>query len=299
MSPRMASAGLSASDFRLVAVGHGYARLLRVLYRYCVERPGSRSTSSLDDQSGSAGGCERLRVAGRGPRQKRLLAFSASAGMTSSVIRDGGAGSARDGCSRRRSRVTSARRRSSCAAMSRSSSASSGSSDCRAGCDREDLAQEARVGLLSAIRAWRPERGPFPAFADRCVTNQALLALKAACAHKHQVLSLALVARLPRSTAPRTRRDAGRATTLLDTLAAAPRRTHRPRSAPARARAADERAARAPHAHRERARRAGDGAERTEPHAARLDACRARRMRHRRRPTALAASSPPPSRRPA
>jgi len=34
-----------------------------------------------------------------------------------------------------------------------------------------------RLGLLAAIRAWRPERGPFPAFADRCVTNQALLAL--------------------------------------------------------------------------------------------------------------------------
>jgi RNA polymerase sporulation-specific sigma factor len=60
------------------------------------------------------------------------------------------------------------------------------------GCDREDLAQEARVGLLSAIRAWRPERGPFPAFVDRCVTNQALLAVQAACARKHQVLTLAV-----------------------------------------------------------------------------------------------------------
>jgi RNA polymerase sigma factor (sigma-70 family) len=57
--------------------------------------------------------------------------------------------------------------------------------------EREDLAQEARIGLLVALRAWRPERGPFPAFADRCVSNQALLALQAACRHKHQVLSLA------------------------------------------------------------------------------------------------------------
>jgi RNA polymerase sporulation-specific sigma factor len=87
------------------------------------------------------------------------------------------------------------------------------------GCDREDLAQEARVGLLSAIRAWRPERGPFPAFADRCVTNQALLALKAACAHKHQVLSLALALDAPLDRATDSG-DTGRATTLLDTLAA-------------------------------------------------------------------------------
>lgn len=57
---------------------------------------------------------------------------------------------------------------------------------------RDDLAQEARIGLLAAIRAWRPERGPFPAFADRCASNQALLAVKAACRHKHQLLSHAL-----------------------------------------------------------------------------------------------------------
>ena len=59
-------------------------------------------------------------------------------------------------------------------------------------CERDDLAQEARIGLLAAIRRWRPDRGPFPAFADRCVTNQALLALEAACRHKHQILSHAV-----------------------------------------------------------------------------------------------------------
>jgi RNA polymerase sporulation-specific sigma factor len=61
-----------------------------------------------------------------------------------------------------------------------------------AGCERQDLAQEARIGLLAAVRAWRPQRGPFPAFADRCVRNQALLAVKAAARHKHQLLSHAV-----------------------------------------------------------------------------------------------------------
>jgi DNA-directed RNA polymerase specialized sigma24 family protein len=60
------------------------------------------------------------------------------------------------------------------------------------GCEREDLAQEARVGLLAAIRAWRPERGPFPAFADRCITNQTPMALESAGTRKHHVLSLAV-----------------------------------------------------------------------------------------------------------
>ena len=87
------------------------------------------------------------------------------------------------------------------------------------GCEREDLAQEARVGLLAAIRAWRPERGPFGAFADRCVSNQALLALRAAATRKHQLLSRAvpLDERQDRCAGPA--RDSP-APPLLDTLAA-------------------------------------------------------------------------------
>lgn len=61
-----------------------------------------------------------------------------------------------------------------------------------AGCEREDLAQEARIGLIAAIRAWQPDRGPFPASADRCVTNQALLAVEATARHEHQLLSRAV-----------------------------------------------------------------------------------------------------------
>jgi RNA polymerase sigma factor (sigma-70 family) len=60
------------------------------------------------------------------------------------------------------------------------------------GCERKDLAQEARIGLVAAIRAWRPRRGPFPAFASRCVRNQALLAVQAAARYKHQLLTRAI-----------------------------------------------------------------------------------------------------------
>ena len=59
------------------------------------------------------------------------------------------------------------------------------------GCDRRDIAQEARVGLLRAIRAWQPARGPFRAFAARCARGQALNALDTAGTRKHQLLSRA------------------------------------------------------------------------------------------------------------
>jgi RNA polymerase sporulation-specific sigma factor len=87
------------------------------------------------------------------------------------------------------------------------------------GCEREDLAQEARIGLLAAIRAWRPDRGPFPAFADRCATNQALLALQAACAQKHQILSLAVSLDSPTQRSANADPDK-RPPALLDTLQA-------------------------------------------------------------------------------
>jgi RNA polymerase sporulation-specific sigma factor len=92
-----------------------------------------------------------------------------------------------------------------------------------AGCEREDLAQEARLGLLDAIRAWRPERGPFPAFADRCVTNQALLALAAACRHKQRILSHAISLDAP--VAESIRADDRTGINLLDLLPA-PRNAH-------------------------------------------------------------------------
>jgi RNA polymerase sigma factor (sigma-70 family) len=74
------------------------------------------------------------------------------------------------------------------------------------GCERADVAQEARLGLHHAIRAWQPTRGPFPAFAALCARNQALKALDAAGASKHQLLSRArsLDDHEPRAKAPLT-----------------------------------------------------------------------------------------------
>jgi len=72
------------------------------------------------------------------------------------------------------------------------------------GCERADVAQEARLGLLQAIRAWQPARGLFRAFAALCARNQALKALDAAGARKHQLLSRArsLDDHEPRANAP-------------------------------------------------------------------------------------------------
>ena len=74
------------------------------------------------------------------------------------------------------------------------------------------------MGLAAAIREWQPKRGPFPAFADRCASNQALLALESDCRQKHQLLSRAasLDARLGGDDSA----DAGRPITLLDVLPA-------------------------------------------------------------------------------
>ena len=139
------------------------------------------------------------------------------------------------------------------------------------GCEREDLAQEARVGLLAAIRAWRPERGPFPAFADRCVSNQALLALEAMAAQKHQVLSRAIPLDAPQywRASPSQRPPVARADRDAH---GPPRHGHRSRAATARARTAHECPTSPALAHGERARRARDGSERAEPHAARVHA---------------------------
>ena len=59
-------------------------------------------------------------------------------------------------------------------------------------CERGDVAQEARIGLVRAIWAWRPERGPFGAFASSCARDEAIKAIDTAGSGKHQVLSRAV-----------------------------------------------------------------------------------------------------------
>ena len=60
------------------------------------------------------------------------------------------------------------------------------------GGEREDLAQEARIGILAAIRAWDPDRRvPFRCFAWLCAVREARAAVNAARAAKHQPLNRA------------------------------------------------------------------------------------------------------------
>lgn len=60
------------------------------------------------------------------------------------------------------------------------------------GGERDDLAQEARLGILDAIRAWDPDRRvPFKSFAWLCAVRQARMAVNAARAAKHEPLNSA------------------------------------------------------------------------------------------------------------
>lgn len=59
-----------------------------------------------------------------------------------------------------------------------------------AGGDSEDLIQEGMVGLLSAIREYRAEKGvSFRTFSETCIRNRLLSAVKAAARDKHTPLN--------------------------------------------------------------------------------------------------------------
>jgi RNA polymerase sporulation-specific sigma factor len=58
------------------------------------------------------------------------------------------------------------------------------------GGDRDDLAQQARIGILAAIHAWDPRRRvPFRSFAWLCAVRETRMAVHAARAGKHQPLN--------------------------------------------------------------------------------------------------------------
>jgi RNA polymerase sporulation-specific sigma factor len=60
------------------------------------------------------------------------------------------------------------------------------------GGDHDDLAQEARMGLVDAVRIWDPARGvPFSNFAWLCATREARNAVQAARTAKHHLLTTA------------------------------------------------------------------------------------------------------------
>jgi RNA polymerase sporulation-specific sigma factor len=59
-----------------------------------------------------------------------------------------------------------------------------------AGGEREDLAQEARIGVFDAARCWDPQRRvPFHCFAWLCANHEVISALNAARARKHEPLN--------------------------------------------------------------------------------------------------------------
>ncbi len=58
------------------------------------------------------------------------------------------------------------------------------------GGDRDDVEQEALIGLFKAARDFRPEhQSSFRAFAELCITRQIITAIKTATRQKHQALN--------------------------------------------------------------------------------------------------------------
>ena len=59
-----------------------------------------------------------------------------------------------------------------------------------AGADRDDILQEAMIGLYKAIRDFQPDRqASFRAFADVCITRQLITAIRSARCQKHAPLN--------------------------------------------------------------------------------------------------------------
>jgi len=84
-----------------------------------------------------------------------------------------------------------------------------------AGGDRDDVVQEAMIGLYKAVRDFDPSHGvAFAGFADLCVTRQVITAVKAATRYKHGPLRHSISLDAP------TDRSRGGTQTVADTLCA-------------------------------------------------------------------------------
>ncbi|KQU25093.1 sigma-70 family RNA polymerase sigma factor [Priestia megaterium] len=71
------------------------------------------------------------------------------------------------------------------------------------GGNREDLLQEARLGLYKAARDFKTEgMSSFRGFANLCITRQLVTALKASARQKHSPLNNALSLNIPRNSRP-------------------------------------------------------------------------------------------------
>jgi RNA polymerase sporulation-specific sigma factor len=69
------------------------------------------------------------------------------------------------------------------------------------GGDREDLLQEARLGLYKAVRDFKTEgMSSFRGFADLCITRQLITAIKASARQKHSPLNNALSLNIPKNS---------------------------------------------------------------------------------------------------
>ncbi|MFE7083853.1 RNA polymerase sporulation sigma factor SigH [Priestia megaterium] len=69
------------------------------------------------------------------------------------------------------------------------------------GGDREDLLQEARLGLYKAARDFKKEgMSSFRGFADLCITRQLITAIKTSARQKHSPLNNALSLNIPRNS---------------------------------------------------------------------------------------------------
>ena len=58
--------------------------------------------------------------------------------------------------------------------------------------DRDDVVQEGMIGLIKAIRGYKPESGTFSNFAYVCVTRQIISAVRSANREKHSPLNDAI-----------------------------------------------------------------------------------------------------------